>query len=64
MINDYTIYDTVDMYMKRAFPIHETNNVYTKTPNRIHVNTHIYTNQIVTFNNRTDDIQKDREGNH
>ena len=37
MINDYTIYDTADMYMKTAFPIHEIDNVYTKTSNRIHV---------------------------
>ena len=52
MINDYTIYDTADMYMKTAFPIHETNNVYTKTPNRIHVNHHIDTK-----NNRLDKIK-------
>ena len=37
MINDYTIHDTANMYMKVAFPIHETDNMYTKTPNRIHV---------------------------
>lgn len=43
MINDYPIYDTVDMYMKLAFPIHEIDNVYTKTPNRIHVSCHIDT---------------------
>lgn len=42
MINDYTIYDTADMYMKTAFPIHEIDNVYTKTSNRIHVRHHIY----------------------
>lgn len=42
MINDYPIYDTVDMYMKLAFPIHEIDNVYTKTPNRIYVRHHIY----------------------
>ncbi len=41
MINDYTIYETADMYMKMAFRIHETDNVYTKTPNRIHVCHHI-----------------------
>lgn len=44
MINDYTIHDTADMYMKRAFPIHDTDNMYTKMPNRIHVNRHIDTN--------------------
>ena len=44
MINDYTIYDTADMYMKTAFPIHETDNVDTKTPNRIHVNHYMDTN--------------------
>ena len=42
MTNDYTIYDTADMYMKTAFPIHEIDNVYTKTSNRIHVRHHIY----------------------
>ena len=42
MINDYTIHDTADMYMKTAFPIHETDNMHTKTPNRIHVRHHIY----------------------
>lgn len=41
MINDYTIYDTADMYMKTAFRIHETDNVHTKTQNRIHVRQHI-----------------------
>ena len=42
MINDYTIYDTADMYMKTAFPIHEIDNMYTKTPIHIHVRHHIY----------------------
>lgn len=42
MINDYTINDTADMYMKVAFRIHENDNMHTKTPNRIHVRHHIY----------------------
>ena len=44
MINDYTIHDITDMYMKVAFPIHEIDNMHTETPNRIHVNRHIDTN--------------------
>lgn len=43
MINDYTIYDTADMYMKTAFPIYEKGDMYMKTPNRIYVSCHIDT---------------------
>lgn len=42
MINDYTIYDTADMYMKTAFPIYEKGDMYMKTPIHIHVHHHIY----------------------
>ena len=44
MIHAHYINDTIDMYMKSAFPIHDNLNVYTKTPKRIHILRHIDNN--------------------